>query len=105
MANTTQKPKDPTEVALSAIQDALNIRPTDLPVTPFPAAATEQAPVTEAQVADLFRAEQTSDVLRHPANDDREQVGEMLQALQRRPTRAPYLVAGAAALIWAVIGV
>src|SRR3974390_1224949 len=104
MANTTQKPKDVTEVALSAIEDALNIRPTDMPATTFPAAVSEQPAPTEAQVADLFRAEQASDALRQPANDDREQVGDMLQALQRRPTRAPYLAAAGAALIWGVIG-
>src|SRR3974390_92073 len=98
MANTTQKPKDVTEVALSAIEDALNIRPTDMPATAFPAAVSEHPAPTEAQVADLFRAEQT------PANDDREQVGDMLQALQRRPTRAPYLAAACASLIWAAIG-
>src|SRR3974390_3236350 len=104
MANTTQNPKDPTEVALSAIEDALNIRPTEMPATAIPAAVSEQPAPTEAQVADLFRAEQTSDSLHKPANDDREQVGDMLQALQRRPTRAPYLAAAGAALIWAVIG-
>ena len=104
MANNTQKAKDPTEVALSAIQDALNIRLTDMPAAPVPAPLTEQSAPTEAQIADLFRTEPSADGLRQPANDDREQVGEILQALQRRSSRAPYLMAGVAGLAWAVIG-
>jgi hypothetical protein len=93
MANSTQKSKDPTEVALSAIQDALNIRPTDMPATAFPAATTEPPAPTETQVADLFRTEPAADALRQPANDDREQVGEIRRrcsaARRARPTSSP----------------
>src|SRR5689334_14948845 len=95
MANNTQKAKDPTEVALSAIQEALNIRPVDL-AEPAAAAATE------AHVTEFPRSEAPAhEIIRQPANDDREQVGDMLRALQRRRTRAPYVLAAAASVIWA----
>src|SRR6476469_7845348 len=98
MATSTQKPKDPTEVALSAIQDALNIRPVDLDEPPAP-------PSAEGRVTEFPRSETPAqEIIRQPANDDREQVGDMLQALQRRPARAPYFLAATASLIWAAGG-
>jgi hypothetical protein len=99
MANITQKSKDPTEVALSAIQDALKVGSGETSAAaPEPAAGH-----ADAAGPDLFQADQREG-LRQPANDDREQVGEILQTLRSRPTRTPYLIAGAAGIAWAVIG-
>src|SRR6185312_12788628 len=102
MANNPQKTQDPTEAALSAIQEALNIRPAG-PASP----AAEAAPDAEPATPDLFQAdaEATDAVgLRAPANDDREQVGLILQALRRRPSRTPSIAAGLAAVAWAAAG-
>jgi hypothetical protein len=100
MANNPQKTQDPTEAALSAIQEALNIRPAGS--APQAAAPAEEP----AEVMpDLFKPEaEDASGLRAPANDDREQVGLILQALRRRPSRTPYILAGIAAVAWAAAG-
>ncbi|HWE76939.1 MAG TPA: hypothetical protein VG270_00335, partial [Pseudolabrys sp.] len=103
MANNPQKTQDPTEAALSAIQEALNIRPAGVSSAPVGAGSNvEAAPLTP----DLFQAEPEGEGvgLRAPANDDREQVGMILQALRRRPSRTPYVIAGFAAVVWAAAG-
>ena len=88
MANI-QQAKDPTEAALSAIQDALKVGNGD----------TSPQPPHSPDDPGLFPAEP-----RQPANDDRQQVGEILQALQRRSGRGAYLIAGIAGIVWAAIG-
>ena len=102
MANNPQKTQDPTEAALTAIQEALNIRPAAPSPAPTP---SESAPGLES-TRDLFHSEEGSDTigLRAPANDDREQVGLILQALRRRPSRTPSIAAGLAAVVWAAAG-
>src|SRR3989337_370601 len=103
MANNPKSSKDPTELALSAIEDALNVRSPDesSPRRPGPAAAaaspaprrTPVAPANQTESA-LDRArslpreerEERAEV-RLAANDDRESVGQLLRALQRRPSR------------------
>ncbi|HEY7246413.1 MAG TPA: hypothetical protein VH678_21275 [Xanthobacteraceae bacterium] len=126
MANTPKKIKDPTEAALSAIQDALAIRDE---VTPEPqpggAPAAEMQP--EEAVADEGSFEppwrrtrapapeteefapeahppQEEPVLRRPANDDRESIGQILRSLQRRPGRTSYKIATIFAVAWVVAG-
>ena len=103
MANTPKKITDPTEAALSAIQDALTAR--DTPVEPEPGSpppppvtAAEPEPVAEepwrtvrstsSVREDLFAADPLSlpeepDAVRRPANDDRESIGQILRGLQR----------------------
>ncbi len=103
MANNPQKSKDATEEALSAIQEALNTRPPDSrSPSPTPLARAEHP-------ADLFNEEQqepgwTADesAPRRAANDDRASIGQILQTLHGKPTRLPYILATAAAVIWAV---
>ena len=137
MANNPKRMQDPTEAAMSAIQEALNLRE-DPPAAPR---ASEPAPPT-APAADPF-ANMTAEVAaerparrrptrstptidedlflqdtvgqpaaREPfargpvpaavdevrpaqraANDDRQSVGQVLQSMQRRPSRAPYMAA------------
>ena len=104
------KVKDPTEVALSAIQEALNIG--DLPETdnsrdnhlrnePTLGAATRGP---DNRGSDL---RQPADDLgapvfdRLPANDDRETIGNILQAIQKgRPRRNAYTVATLFSGLW-----
>src|SRR5712692_4047674 len=111
MANTPKKMQDPTEAALSAIQDALNLRETE----PAPAAGRTAAPPLEPEPPRENRRRQRAPAVdedlffesppipanepgiegpqapRRAANDDRRSVGQILQALQRRPSLGPYV--------------
>ena len=114
MANYPKKMTDPTEAALSAIQEALNIQPdeeeasrpeamADLLSGPAEAPSTTAAPVED----DLFSAEAigTRDLAgptAAAANDDRQSIGQILQALQRRPARSSYFVATVFSCAWIV---
>ena len=76
MANFPQKSKDATQEALSAIQDALSVRQSD-PRNPDDAAATadlfhEEAPAWAGDDKSQLRA----------ANDDRANIGQILQTLR-----------------------
>src|SRR5262245_8897375 len=119
MANTPKKVKDPTEVALSAIQEALNIsdnnadnnrNSADSEVTPPPPVASaspafsdspfDPHPSVERPIVDrpIFDQIETP---RRAANDDRETIGQILQALQKgRPARSVYTMATIFAGIW-----
>jgi Apolipoprotein A1/A4/E domain len=126
MANTPRKIQDPTEAALSAIQDALSLRdgepaPAVEPPPPSPAAAEQPERTREGRrrsrrdaakdrdtffnepiVADPEPAEEAQPPA---ANDDRQAVGRMLQTLQRRPPRRPYMIAGIVAFGWIAGGI
>jgi Apolipoprotein A1/A4/E domain len=124
MANHPKKTIDPTEAALSAIQEALNIhdeddggaapseRMTDYLPHPEP-----RRPVSEprrpasAAPRPAFRQRYDSDPigssdLDEPtlpaANDDQQSMGRILYALRRHPARASYGVAGAASAAWVI---
>ena len=118
MANNPKKVKDPTEVALSAIQEALNIndatasdtaaRNDALPPVPPPSSTFEEhsfdirpdiRPVVERPVFEPLDEPQPPP--RRPANDDRETIGQLLQAIQRgRPARSSYRMATIFAAVW-----
>lgn len=105
MANIQQKSKDPTEAALSAIQEALNInleQSSSSTSSSTSSSSTDTAAVP-GPADDLFRPAER-ELPARPANDDREQVGQILQALQRHPSGTPYLFASMAAAIWVAIG-
>ncbi len=117
MANTPKKSKDPTELALSAIEEALNVRdnpPAETPpstrrdpVLPTPAdriGPLEREEVrarpsrrernAQAENGDSRRSDRNAvhpafeePAPRRAANDDRESVGNILRALQRRPSK------------------
>ncbi len=40
-----------------------------------------------------------------PANDDMPSIGGLVYALQQKPSRSPFLVAGIASVVWAVLGI
>src|SRR6266550_3541656 len=121
MANTPKKAKDPTEAAMSAIQDALNVRDADMkasarpPVNMTAADARDNAPEQVRPVTRLappiaeneFFAGQrpaSDEQPRRPANDDWQSVGRILQNLQPRASRRFYLVAAGCALLWLIAG-
>src|SRR6516164_629686 len=105
MANTPKKIKDPTEAALSAIQDALSARD-----------AAQAAPVEESTSEPLWRAvpsatpdeeprqPEEQSLLRRAANDDRESIGQILRTLQRRPAHTSYVTATVFAGLWVLDG-
>ncbi|MGN6116677.1 MAG: methyl-accepting chemotaxis protein, partial [Nitrobacter sp.] len=118
MANNPKKAKDPTEVALSAIQEALNIgetSPADLdqaaarhdaaPPIPSPAAYGEGGFDTRpnADGPAFEPADESRFATRRPANDDRETIGQILQAIQKgRPARNIYTLATLFAGVWLI---
>jgi len=114
MANIPKKSVDPTEEALTAIQEALSSGPAaPAAATPAPAAADDErdlAPAPPPAAADLFIEEPQpttwdSDETRpRAANDDRANLGQMLQAMHRRPPRLPQILAHVAAVIWVAGG-
>src|SRR5262245_25610043 len=132
MANTPKKITDPTEAALSAIQDALTARdsaPEPEPGSaPSPVADEPRAPISQpapdplaadadqlswptvpaaqpAVEAPLGGAQaQEQSVLRPPANDDRESIGAILRSLQRRPARTSYVAATGFSVLWLIAG-
>src|SRR6184192_1697904 len=111
MANTPKKVKDPTEVALSAIQEALNISDTAADTSRNASMRNETAPpvfdepgfeprpaANERAVFDPIEEPRTS---RRAANDDRETIGQLLQSLQTaRPTRNIYTGAIIFTVVW-----
>ena len=114
MANTTKKIKDPTEAALSAIQDALSARdaaaaaePQALPAPPVTAAEDPPSDWRTIKSATLDGepgpAEEPS-LPRRAANDDRESIGQILRTLQRRPARTSYVTATVFAGLWVLAG-
>ena len=103
MAKDSKKVKDPTEVALSAIQEALNIgeatanagrsplggelSPPTMPTgTPaFPDGSLDGRPGGDRPAFDSIEDPRGS---RRAANDDRATIGQLLQAIQKnRPAR------------------
>src|SRR6202051_3148301 len=116
MANNPKKVKDPTEVALSAIQEALNISDVSAvddsrssvrgdvapAITASPPAYDEPTfdprPSTDRQT---FESVEDMRPTRRAANDDRETIGQILQAIQKgRPARNVYTLASLFAAVW-----
>ncbi len=118
MANYPKKTIDPTEAALSAIQEALNIRD-DEEETEHPRRGDRRSscqprrrprPARSAaagvQRSPRFRrhrhARSARPKLLAAANDDQQSIGQILQTLQRRPARTSYVVAAVFSAAWVV---
>src|SRR5277367_4854487 len=115
MANTPKKVKDPTEVALSAIQEALNISDGSAGDNRG-SARNEAAPDVTTDASSFsepsfdtrpsndrssYQAIEESRPSRRAANDDRETIGQILQAIQKgRPARNVYTLASLFAGVW-----
>src|SRR5258708_6502359 len=109
MANNPKKVKDPTEVALSAIQEALNISDapmsddsrssmhSEAPSMNSPAPSTYDEPSFDTRSGNdrpVFDPIEEPRSSRRAANDDRETIGQILQAIQKgRPARNVYTLA------------
>jgi hypothetical protein len=121
MANTPKKMKDPTEAALSAIQDALHVREGDQPKDQMVAPSGSALPADAASDTpwpglrsnaksdvyadeDLRRMEDTASPRRPAANDDQESIGNILRAIQRRPAKTSYILASVFAGVWVLGG-
>jgi hypothetical protein len=123
MAKTPRKAQDPTQAALSAIEEALQIggetsetestkdkvaaddgRRTvrDVNVTPVTPSAILEEQAGPRRRTSGRRFER---VAHSPANDDRQTVGQILSALHTRPSRTPYIIAAIAAAWWVVMAV
>ncbi|MPZ57965.1 MAG: hypothetical protein GEU91_16005 [Rhizobiales bacterium] len=114
MANHPKKMQDPTEAALSAIQQAIGGREVDKPAaapdptgalpetrrrSARPAAATTDEDLSLDEARPVARADEPIPP-RRAANDDRQSIGQILQAIQRRPPRTSYVVATILAAAW-----
>ena len=102
MANSSQKTQDATQQALDAIDAALRVGDADRRQSP-----NREAPDSvQDDTSGLFKDEPKSPEWAsdttplHPANDDRAAIGHILQALRRKPSRTPYIVAATAAAVW-----
>src|SRR4051812_41622432 len=101
MANTPKKMKDPTEAALSAIQDALQVRDDDKPLdsveapeaplfhpdepmseAPWPGLRSKQTAKADPFDDEVRRPDDAGALRRPAANDDRESIGSILRSLQ-----------------------
>src|SRR3954454_21280025 len=116
MANHPKKVKDPTEVALSAIQEALNISDTPASEGDRGSLASDMPPGTSLSTSGYdqggfdarptidrhaFGQAEESHPTRRAANDDRETIGQILQAIQKgRPARNVYALATIFAGVW-----
>src|SRR6201995_476018 len=119
MGNTPKKVKDPTEVALSAIQEALNISDTTVdtsrnsigdevapPVISSAAPSYSETPYDMRASVDsrpVFDPIEEPRSPRRAANDDRETIGQILQAIQKgRPARSVYTLATLFGGVWLI---
>ncbi|MFC6657081.1 hypothetical protein ACFQEX_17225 [Roseibium salinum] len=115
MANPT-KAKDPAEAALSAVEEALKL---DFggPETAKDAAAeagatAETEPARRPQSTGSSQRDEQRQARRRAgrsgrppaANDDRRNIGNLIYALQRRPSSAPFWGALALSAVWAALG-
>jgi hypothetical protein len=116
MANYPKKTIDPTEAALSAIQEALNLqdegvetaRPESM--SGLLSGAADGRPSGMASPgadqgtydSDAIGTRDLASPPTRAANDDQESIGQILQALQSRPARSSYFVATVFSAAWIV---
>ncbi len=127
MANNPKKMKDPTDAALPAIQEALDVRDEEEPAANRRSAAADSADPADASPEARRRALRAATLpgdedmfldesgrpsprneeqpTRRAANDDRQSIGQILQAVQRRPSRTSYAVATTFTVGWLMAGV
>src|SRR5271155_2437492 len=108
MANYPKKMTDPTEAALSAIQEALNIqddegverRPEGM-ADLFSGPAADHPPAAPLSLdSDAVGSRDLAAQSTRAANDDQQSIGQILQTLQRRPARSSYFVATVFSCAW-----
>src|SRR5258708_15593246 len=117
MATYSKKGEDPTEVARSAVQDTPNVRERGIKsILDAAAAETRSAMETSGEAfrpaARPARGIPTDTHATDPdhdgrdtvraANDDRESIGQIMQSLQRRPARTPFVIASLFTALWTI---
>jgi apolipoprotein A1/A4/E domain-containing protein len=114
MAKFPSKSKEAAEEALSAIQGAPNDRApeTRTGTSPGPVADSDPAnpPAPQATALSLQDASPAGwpagdTGARRAANDDRADIGQILQTLRHRSSRAPYIAASVGGFIWIAGGI
>lgn len=107
MAKTPRKNQDPTEAALSAIEEALKLGDNNsMPAAATPEVLGEPAandPSRMAPPPPSRQGRRLERASRSPANDDRQAVGQILAALNKKPSFLPYLIAGGLSLWWVLM--
>jgi hypothetical protein len=116
MANNPKKMTDPTEAALSAIQEALNLQDEEQ-TTALPEGMADLLSVSadgrptggaaagtdrEFHDTDAIGTRDLAGSAPRAANDDQQSIGQILHALQRRPARSSYFVATLFSAAWIV---
>src|SRR5690242_15594960 len=96
MANNPQKSSDTAKDPLATFEDALRGGERAVPLD----VQRAQRGSEDLFQGDAAAAPWTEDGVRRAANDDRAAVGAILQTLQRKPSRTPYLVATALSALW-----
>jgi len=121
MATYSKKGENPTEAALSAIQDTPDIRESDIkPIRNAGPAATGSAMEVpnearrsgahsaageiSAETPAIDPDRDDRDVVQ-AANDDRASIGQIMQSLQRRPARTPFVIASLFTALWTIAAV
>ena len=109
MAKNPKKIVDPTEAALSAIQEAIKVHDGehapadhgDMPVGSRPEEWHDASTELRRERGDIGALGSDPRAF-HPANDDQQSIGQVLQALQSRPARTSYVVASACSAAWLI---
>jgi Apolipoprotein A1/A4/E domain len=105
MANNPNRLKDPTDTALTAIQEVL--RTSDETTGVRIGAAIETETPQKSTIRQKLREPALSadrELEQRAANDDRQSIGQILQALQQRPPKTSYFIASIFALTWVICG-
>src|SRR5579883_1094636 len=111
MANNPKKIVDPTEAALSAIQEALKVKDHEEQPDGRPASATDSVAIDGPQGQASPAAYPDSGEIGargsdphafRAANDDQQSIGQVLHALQHRPARTSYFVASIFSAAWII---
>ena len=104
MANNPQKSQDATQLALEAIDAALKVHVEDRRAPPEAPPHRRQRPSCSTTSSNKPTWASEESHLR-PANDDRVDIGQVLQSLRRRPSSTPYIFAGIASAVWVAGGI
>ena len=117
MANNPKKIKDPTDTALTAIQEVLsnteqpstdNADSAGDPISAPPRETGRRGARTASPAPDKgpFDGPEADDLRgsQRAANDDRQSIGQILHTLQRRPAKTSYVVATIFAFAWVAGG-
>lgn len=98
----TPKTQDPTQAALSAIEDALKLGDETFAPAPGAQAANDPSQVAPASPSQR-QGRRLERANRGPANDDRQAVGQILSALHGKPSMVPTLIAAGLAFWWVLM--